>query len=252
MSTLFSLPAQVALDSSGDPMSGAVLRFYTTGTTTPIAVYADVDLNTSRGTSVTADAYGVFPAIWLSDSVYRVRLYNSAGTLLWTVDGVQRPDIGASDELPAANLTGTIADARLGTNVALYTATGKTYTGSNTYSGTTNFTGTLNYLTYEVGFRDLPTQSKTAVYTLALTDRGKLIDITTGGVIVPPNIFSAGQAVSIYNNSAATQALTPGTGVTLRQVGTANTGARVLGQRALVTVLCVASNEFVVSGGGLS
>ena len=252
MATLFSLPVQSAYDTSGNPLPGATLRFYVTGSSTPQAVYGDVDQNTSLGTSVTANAYGAFVPIWLGDNAYRVTLVNAGGSTVWTVDGVTRPEIGATDLVPAANLTGTIATARLPTTVALYTSTGKTWTGTNTFSGTVAFTASLTYLTYEVGFRDLPLQAKTVQYTLAYTDRGKLISITTGGVIVPPNIFSAGQAISIYNDSATGQVLTQGTGVTLRQVGTANTGNRTIGQRSLVTVLCVADNEFVVSGGGLS
>jgi hypothetical protein len=34
--------------------------------------------------------------------------------------------------------------------------------------------------------------------------------------------------------------------------GTATTGNRTLAQRGLVTVLCVASNTFVINGGGLT
>jgi len=78
--------------------------------------------------------------------------------------------------------------------------------------------------------------------------RGK----TIGGVTVPSGVFSAGQTVTIYNNSSSNQTITQGSGVTMYLVGTATTGNRTLAQRGLATVFCVASNTFVITGGGLT
>ena len=69
---------------------------------------------------------------------------------------------------------------------------------------------------------------------------------------MPSGVFSAGDAVTIFNNSASNQTITQGTSVTMRQAGTANTGNRTLAQYGLCTVLCVASNTFVITGSGLS
>ena len=98
----------------------------------------------------------------------------------------------------------------------------------------------------------IPQNAQTSAYTLVSTDNGKHISITTGGVTVPSAVFSAGDTISIYNNSAADQTITQGASVTLRFAGTVHTGNRTLAQRGLATVLCVGSNEFVISGGGLS
>jgi len=87
---------------------------------------------------------------------------------------------------------------------------------------------------------------------LVASDNGKLISITTGGVTVPSSIFSAGNTITIYNNSASGQTITQGSGVTLRWVGTTGTGNRTLASYGLCSVVCVASNTFVISGGGLS
>jgi hypothetical protein len=46
--------------------------------------------------------------------------------------------------------------------------------------------------------------------------------------------------------------LTQGGGVTLRSAGTSSTGNRTLALRGFATIVCVASNEFVINGGGLS
>ena len=97
-----------------------------------------------------------------------------------------------------------------------------------------------------------PANAQTTSYTLVIGDVGKYINITTGGVTVPSAVFASGDVVSIYNNSASSQTITQGASVTLRQVGTATTGNRTLAQRGLCTVLCVASNEFVITGGGLT
>lgn len=98
----------------------------------------------------------------------------------------------------------------------------------------------------------LPQNSQTSAYTLVLSDSSKHISITTGGVTVPASVFSAGDVVTIYNNSTSNQTITQGASVTLRQAGTANTGNRTLAQYGVATVLCVASNTFVISGSGLT
>ena len=88
--------------------------------------------------------------------------------------------------------------------------------------------------------------------TLVASDSGKCISITTGGVTVPSGIFTAGQSIMIFNNSASSQTITQGSGVTMYLVGTATTGNRTLAQRGLCTVFCTASNTFVITGGGLT
>jgi hypothetical protein len=121
--------------------------------------------------------------------------------------------------------------------------------------GSVNTTGiiTATSVNDSIGnVRDIPQNSQISAYQLQSTDAGKHISITTGGITVPSSVFSVGDAVSIYNNSVSNQTITQGASVTLRQVGTANTGNRTLAQYGLATVLCVASNTFAISGGGLS
>ena len=100
--------------------------------------------------------------------------------------------------------------------------------------------------------RNVPPNSQTGAYVLAATDSGKYISITTGGVTVPASIFSAGQTISVYNNSASSQTITQGTSVTMTLAGTATTGNRTLAQYGLCTILCTASNAFVITGAGLT
>jgi len=105
-----------------------------------------------------------------------------------------------------------------------------------------------------VGYKGLPQNNQTSGYTLALSDMGKHISITTGGVTIPANgavAFPIGAAITIFNNSGTPQNI----GITtdmLRQAGTANTGSRTLAQYGVATVLKVTSTVWVISGAGLS
>jgi hypothetical protein len=119
--------------------------------------------------------------------------------------------------------------------------------------GSTPAAGTFTTVADSIGnVRLVPQNAQGSSYVLVAADSGKHISISTGGVTVPSGVFSVGDAVTIYNNSGSNQTITQGGSVTLRQVGTANTGNRTLSQYGLATVLCVASNTFVITGGGLT
>lgn len=87
--------------------------------------------------------------------------------------------------------------------------------------------------------------------TLVAGDVGALVQ-ATGGITIPASVFVARNVVTIYNNSAASITITQGSGLTLYQVGTANTGNRTLAQRGLATVVFIDATTAVISGGGLS
>lgn len=75
MALLFS-PYFRAADQSNAPIAGAFLSFYATQTTTLQPIYADANLTISLTNPIQADGNGVFPAIWLDDSLpsYKVVL----------------------------------------------------------------------------------------------------------------------------------------------------------------------------------
>jgi len=133
----------------------------------------------------------------------------------------------------------------------IYDATGwfEPYDNLIGLQGTQGIQGTFGPAT-------VPLNSQTSSYTLAASDNGKLISITTGGVTVPVNIFSTGNNIVIYNNSTSSQTITQGTNTTLRLSGTASTGNRTLSQYGIATVICVDAtnnaNVFTISGAGLS
>jgi hypothetical protein len=63
--------------------------------------------------------------------------------------------------------------------------------------------------------------------------------------------FAVGGTVTIFNNSASPISITQGASVTLRLGGTGLSGTRTLAQYGLATLVCVASNVYVVSGSGV-
>lgn len=136
-----------------------------------------------------------------------------------------------------------------GKSVFLDTGNGITI-GSNLLTLSSTGAVTSPNLADAVGYGGIPQNSQTASYTLALTDIGKHISITTGGVVIPANgsvAFPIGSSISIFNNSASTQTLSITTD-TLRQAGTTNTGSRTLAAYGVATVLKVTSTVWVVSG----
>ncbi len=87
-------------------------------------------------------------------------------------------------------------------------------------------------------------------YTLQLSDVGDHVS-ATGNITVPPAIFAAGDVVVIYNDTAGNLSILRGAGVTMYWVAGAD-ATRTLGTRGLASVVCVASNTFVITGQGLT
>jgi hypothetical protein len=80
--------------SSSAAYVGGTLSFFSSGTSTPLAVYSDKALVTSIGTSVTLDSAGRYVAsdIFLQNLDYKIVLKGSNGTTIWTADPVRGSD----------------------------------------------------------------------------------------------------------------------------------------------------------------
>ena len=102
----------------------------------------------------------------------------------------------------------------------------------------------------DVGF--IPQNYVDSAYTLTADDKGKHIKSNGHNVTVPSGVFSTGDVITIYNFSYGGITLSQGSGVTMYQAGTGSTGNRSLANFALATILCTNTNEFVVSGTGVS
>ena len=131
-----------------------------------------------------------------------------------------------------------------------------TTTGTASSTGNIAITGgTLNAEIVEDGKGDLriiPQLSKSAQHTIVATDHGKHSINSSGGWVLNTSTgFTAGQAVTLINNSGSDQTITA-TGVTLYNTADASTGNRTLAGRGMATVICTASNTYYISGAGLS
>ena len=127
-------PGARVVDANGNPVSGAKLKFYDAGTSTPKAVYADSALSTSLGSTVTCDSGG-YPTsdgssktlVWTGTASYKLVITDSADVVIATHDNIT----GAisSDDLGGAG-TGrwsTGATALATDTVLTATAYGKLY-----------------------------------------------------------------------------------------------------------------------------
>lgn len=91
------------------------------------------------------------------------------------------------------------------------------------------------------------TSEKTASYTLALSDKNKIVHMNVSGggnLTVPPSssvAFTAGDVINIYNSSADILTVVAGTGVTVRNIGT-------LEQYKEASLRYRGNNEWVAAG----
>ena len=93
-----------------------------------------------------------------------------------------------------------------------------------------------------------------ATYTLVASDAGKLVREATNGanITIPQNVFSAGDMISIFNVSGGNNTITSGAGITLYNTSGGATGNRTLAAKGVCTIVCTSTNEFIISGSGLS
>ncbi|HEV7286037.1 MAG TPA: hypothetical protein VGN75_14375 [Kaistia sp.] len=86
MAGLAPISLQQRIDTNtGKPYVGARAFFFEAETTTPLIVYSNYDLSVPLPNPVTADGYGMFPAIYLdeADAFYRLRVTTAGGVILF-------------------------------------------------------------------------------------------------------------------------------------------------------------------------
>jgi hypothetical protein len=99
--------------------------------------------------------------------------------------------------------------------------------------------------------RNIPSagSEKTTAYTLTISDIGEYVTVgTSGSITVVNDVFSAGNAVSIYNNTSGNVTLTM-TITTAYIAGTDSDKATMtLATRGLATLLFLSASAVVVTG----
>jgi hypothetical protein len=202
------------MDDDGAPLPGALLYTWLSGTSTPHAVYADVNLTVPLSNPVVADAGGVFPAIFLDAVAYRMQVNTADDETVYPAqdDITNLAQVSGS----GTDVTGT-AGVNLSARDVAYLSDGSGgLTAGKWYKGDADFTYAST--TPEVGF----------VVSDALADAAvtvRMLGRMTG--------FTALGAGTIYYISATAGALTSSAPANARIVCQADsTTSIIIGQIA--------------------
>jgi len=220
------------------------------GTGTTGAPTGDVGLILERGDS------NNICIVWdESDDKLRVATTTATGASTGDITYVGTATILANLEgaVTGNASSATVADGLQNTpNITVGTIGSGNITSTGQVSGTELISsGTISDAGGNV--RGCPNAAKSSQHALVVGDRGKLINSTSGGWVINQNLgFVAGDCFTLYNSSGSDMSLSAGTNVTIRKVGSSDTGTRTVAERGVVTVVCVSSNEWVATGGGLS
>ena len=123
--------------------------------------------------------------------------------------------------------------------------------GDLTADGNATFAGTVSD---SVGpLRRLNVAGKSSNFTLTAANAGTLIRRTGGNATVPANVFSAGDMITIFNAASSGDMTVLSSAVTLINSADGDAGnTRTIASKGMATIVCTASNEFVISGTQLS
>lgn len=211
--------------------SSGSLTFTTGSGTTASVATGTTQMIISTGSNV------VYATDWLSSSLV------SAFALTFLDDanaGAVRTTLGAAasgantDITSAANCTAVDGLVALLSKVEI--------TESGTISATT------------LGYRGLPTKQSGGSLTLALTDAGGRIRLTSGGLTIPANAsiaFPIGTTIVVTNRSGSSQNIAI-TSDTLYLAGVGTTGTRALADFGVATLIKDTSTNWIISGAGVS
>jgi hypothetical protein len=116
-------------------------------------------------------------------------------------------------------------------------------TGLTGPTGPTGATGVGNI----AGFN---TQTGTS-YTLVIGDLSDIVTLNNAAAItltVPPSVFSANDQVHVVQYGAGQVSFAQGAGVTILSTGATTTAPKLRTNKSAATVICTASNTFLIVG----
>ncbi|MGH6993254.1 MAG: hypothetical protein ACREEH_07940 [Caulobacteraceae bacterium] len=254
-------PVIRAIAASGEPISGAQLQFYETGTTTPTPAYTDATLGTALANPLLSDSGGLFVPAFLDPTVtYRVQLKDGSGNLIRDVDPITGSIIAATEaQVNAGTATGVYVEpATLATWRGVPTALGYTPLNQAGDTATNLQLGITTLAVASAGYRGCPVNEQDGDYTFVLADSGKLVrgSVATGiAWTIPPNssvAFPIGTVIAVRNVGAGTITLTRGSGVTQAIAGSGTNKDVALAQYGFASLVQENANVWCVAGTGVS
>ena len=204
--------------------------------------------------------------LWFDSSSATLRIYYGDGNTQQWVDSVVTT-VGAqgatgSGAQGAIGVQGSTGAAASGDFLSLTQTTPRQQVNSQVWFSSTDHPtitdGTDLVTEYPVGYLHLPVDTKSSNSTLTRQSAGKLLYFTSGNVFIAndadPVISSmtVGSSIGVFNNAASLMYITPNTSVTLRLIGSSSSGTRSLSSNGMVSLIKVASNNWLISGSGIS
>ena len=197
-----------------------------------------VTFKTSSGTGITWSATDKGKKILYSDGTNIEEGITSTGSLI-------TGDI-TTNTIYTSNLTVTND-----TNVSGITISDNVTAANNITTTSGDVVSSAGNMTDQKGeVRLVPANTQGSTYTLVASDHGKVI-IASDTITVPSGVFSTGQTISIYNNTASSISVNR-SGVTMYWATDGTNADRTLETRGVATILCVGTDTFVITGGTLS
>ena len=197
-----------------------------------------------RGTTAQNNSFtGVIGELSVNTSINALRIHDGSTSGGFELAKSNLSNISSVGVVTATTFVGSLT----GTSGTITTLSSTNGTITNLTNTNLNVTGVVTFSSTQT-YPRIPANTQGSAYTLVLSDAGKVVINSSGGVTVPSGVFTAGDVISIYNNSASDIALNQGGSVTMYKAGSATTGNQLIAQRGIAVVLCVASNNFVCSG----
>jgi hypothetical protein len=176
-----------------------------------------------------------------------------------------------SGNLSWSNLASVTGNIGTTANISANVVTANLFTGTLSTAAQPNITsvGNLTNLTvggniignvagYSIGYKTVPQVTMSGNVTLALTDSGKHYYNTASAAtqITVPNSssvgFDVGTAITIINKSASNLTIAPAAGVSIFMAGNSTSNSRVMATYSTATLIKTNSEEWFLTGTGLT